>query len=220
MRNVSNAVVLVAFGFLLFGCIYPGSMPGSDKDAHGCLASAGYTWCGPQQKCVRLWETPCPSAIIDSVVPIQIPNTTPASTPTSTVPVSTPNYTSQLPNPASVYCVNNNGSLRLVDSESGQYGLCTLPSGEVCEEWAFYRGECPKLKVGNATDSHGCIGSAGYAWCEGLQQCIRPWETKCPVSITPTNPDAGLPPSTQCIDSIWCAAKNKCIIPSKESCQN
>ncbi len=25
-------------------------------------------------------------------------------------------------------------------------------------------------------DAHGCIGSAGYRWCERTQQCERPWE--------------------------------------------
>ncbi|WP_027813868.1 hypothetical protein [Burkholderia cenocepacia] len=30
--------------------------------------------------------------------------------------------------------------------------------------------------VGGDRDAHGCIGSAGYAWCEQRQQCERPWE--------------------------------------------
>lgn len=29
---------------------------------------------------------------------------------------------------------------------------------------------------GSDRDAHGCIGSAGYAWCEGTGQCERPWE--------------------------------------------
>jgi hypothetical protein len=32
--------------------------------------------------------------------------------------------------------------------------------------------------VGNDRDSHGCIGSAGYSWCEAANQCVRPWEWK------------------------------------------
>lgn len=35
------------------------SLLGSDKDEHGCIASAGYTWCNEAQDCVRVWETPC-----------------------------------------------------------------------------------------------------------------------------------------------------------------
>ncbi|MDR0241068.1 MAG: hypothetical protein LBJ65_05630 [Burkholderia sp.] len=30
--------------------------------------------------------------------------------------------------------------------------------------------------VGGDRDAHGCIGSAGYAWCAHTQQCERPWE--------------------------------------------
>lgn len=33
--------------------------------------------------------------------------------------------------------------------------------------------------VGNDRDEHGCIGSAGYSWCEIKQKCLRPWEEKC-----------------------------------------
>ena len=34
-------------------------MPGSDRDSHGCIGSAGYTWCEPKQKCLREWEESC-----------------------------------------------------------------------------------------------------------------------------------------------------------------
>ena len=30
--------------------------------------------------------------------------------------------------------------------------------------------------VGGDRDKHGCIGSAGYQWCEKLGKCVRPWE--------------------------------------------
>ena len=32
---------------------------GNDRDAHGCIGSAGYTWCEAKQKCLRVWEEPC-----------------------------------------------------------------------------------------------------------------------------------------------------------------
>lgn len=31
-------------------------MPGSDRDTHGCIGSAGYSWSESTQKCVRPWE--------------------------------------------------------------------------------------------------------------------------------------------------------------------
>ncbi len=32
---------------------------GGDKDKHGCLIAAGYSWCEEKQKCIRTWEEPC-----------------------------------------------------------------------------------------------------------------------------------------------------------------
>jgi hypothetical protein len=32
---------------------------GGDKDEHGCLASAGFSWCEVKQQCQRMWETLC-----------------------------------------------------------------------------------------------------------------------------------------------------------------
>ena len=32
------------------------SLVGADKDAHGCIASAGYTYSVVRQECVRVWE--------------------------------------------------------------------------------------------------------------------------------------------------------------------
>ena len=34
----------------------------------------------------------------------------------------------------------------------------------------------PIVTVGGDRDAHGCIGSAGYAWCERTGRCERPWE--------------------------------------------
>ncbi len=37
--------------------------------------------------------------------------------------------------------------------------------------------------VGGDRDEHGCIGSAGYIWCEEKQKCLRAWEEACPGLI-------------------------------------
>ena len=34
----------------------PPAAVGSDRDAHGCIGSAGYTWCAREKACVRPWE--------------------------------------------------------------------------------------------------------------------------------------------------------------------
>ena len=50
----------------------------------------------------------------------------------------------QIANPASVNCIKNGGELSIVDEAEGQVGMCTLLDGTVCEEWAYFREECPK----------------------------------------------------------------------------
>ncbi len=37
--------------------------------------------------------------------------------------------------------------------------------------------------VGGDKDEHGCIGSAGYQWCEMTQLCQRFWEEPCPDNL-------------------------------------
>lgn len=32
---------------------------GGDRDEHGCIPSAGYSWCEVKNKCLRIWEEPC-----------------------------------------------------------------------------------------------------------------------------------------------------------------
>ena len=45
-------------------------------------------------------------------------------------------------NPATVACMQAGGTPGVVQTDKGEQGMCTLPSGLVCEEWAFFRGEC------------------------------------------------------------------------------
>ncbi|MFH0978211.1 MAG: DUF333 domain-containing protein [Candidatus Woesearchaeota archaeon] len=50
----------------------------------------------------------------------------------------------QIANPASVNCVDKGGKLDIITATDGsQQGMCTLTDGTKCEEWAYYRGECP-----------------------------------------------------------------------------
>lgn len=38
------------------------------------------------------------------------------------------------------------------------------------------KAETAQPRVGADRDAHGCIGSAGYQWCQRSQRCERPWE--------------------------------------------
>lgn len=44
---------------------------------------------------------------------------------------------------------------------------------------------------GGDADANGCIGSAGYTWCEAKQKCLREWEENCTAENV--NADASLP---------------------------
>jgi|GEM_PF-3337725 len=76
MVKTTAIFALAAVFLLIYGCISsqprqsvlpaigptknPGStMPGSDRDEHGCIGSAGYEWCAEKQKCIRPFEEEC-----------------------------------------------------------------------------------------------------------------------------------------------------------------
>ena len=51
----------------------------------------------------------------------------------------------QLANPASVRCIEQGGTLKIERRpDGGQYGVCVFVDNYQCEEWALFRGECPK----------------------------------------------------------------------------
>ncbi len=93
---------------------------GNDSDSHGCIGSAGYSWCEQKQKCIRPWEENCTDSGI----------------------ISAPSGNTGLANPASVYCGSHNGTLEIRDTPQGQAGYCVFPNGKECEEWAYFRGQC------------------------------------------------------------------------------
>jgi len=45
----------------------PEPIVGGDQDEHGCIGSAGYTWCEAQKKCYRVWEEACDPATEASI---------------------------------------------------------------------------------------------------------------------------------------------------------
>jgi putative hemolysin len=98
---------------LIVGCQNVPRLIGGDKDEHGCLIGAGYSWCEAKQKCIRPWEENCTA-------------------------------TTQIANPASTFCIAQGGESKIITAADGsQSGLCVLPYGVGCDEWAFFRGECP-----------------------------------------------------------------------------
>lgn len=61
-------------------------------------------------------------------------------------------------------------------------GKASKMNPETCEFEACPKdnsGQKQDNMVGNDRDEHGCIGSAGYQWCEEKQKCLRIWEESC-----------------------------------------
>jgi hypothetical protein len=53
--------------------------------------------------------------------------------------------TTNMANPASVYCLDQGGKLSIrKDSSGGEYGICVFDDGSECDEWKFFRKECTK----------------------------------------------------------------------------
>lgn len=42
-------------------------MVGNDRDEHGCIGSAGYSWCAAKNKCIRIWEETCSTTTVDLI---------------------------------------------------------------------------------------------------------------------------------------------------------
>ena len=66
--SIVAALLLVVLGgwFYKSGLRHSDTLPnipdktiGGDKDAHGCLMGAGYSWCEGKNKCLRPWEEKC-----------------------------------------------------------------------------------------------------------------------------------------------------------------
>lgn len=55
-----------------------------------------------------------------------------------------PNSSVSLANPASVYCVEQGGDLKIeTRPDGGEFGVCYFMDNYQCEEWAMFREECP-----------------------------------------------------------------------------
>jgi putative hemolysin len=65
--------------------------------------------------------------------------------------------TTEIANPASVYCKEQEGKLEIRKNANGdQYGVCIFTDKSECEEWAFFKGECGKDKIND------CVKQGGY----------------------------------------------------------
>jgi putative hemolysin len=70
-----------------------------------------------------------------------------------------------LPNPASVYCGEQGGTLDIRADEAGnQSGFCVFDDGSECDEWEFYRGECARADASMGAEAG--LPNPAAAYCE------------------------------------------------------
>ena len=67
-------------------------------------------------------------------------------------------------------------------------GLAASSPGPIMKEPDKVNQNHPQLNpgpLGSQADEFGCCISCGYAYCDTLLECVRPWETDCPELINP-----------------------------------
>jgi uncharacterized protein len=145
-------ILMIVLIIITSGCKSTPQNIGGEKDSHGCLIAAGYSWCESKQKCLRTWEENC-----------------------------TTTQNTGIANPASVYCTEQGGKLEIVNEDAGQKGICTLTDGTKCDEWEYYRGECPITNTNNYT-----ITEQTNESCQEDIECKTPGEylirSSCPFT--------------------------------------
>jgi len=67
----------------------------------------------------------------------------------------------QVANPASVKCLTDGGDFKLISWPEGTEGMCIFDKTSVCEEWAYFNGEC---SVGDCAVECKEIGTANEGW--------------------------------------------------------
>jgi len=92
--------------------------------------------------------------------------------------------TIQMANPASVFCKENGGDLTIVTADDGsQSGICTLKGGTKCDEWAYFRGECPAKQTCSEAQKAAEICTMEYApVCGWFNQSIKCFKYPCAMT--------------------------------------
>lgn len=128
--------------------------------------------------------------------------------------------TTGLANPASEFCLKKGGKLEIRTNDSGgQFGICHLPDGTECEEWALFKGTCPSVSdeaqpapqvredCQHVCKNHGTQSEGWYDSCTG--ELIK--YSKCAPTSPITVPDYDVPsvssedvPSTNLDSNIAC----------------
>jgi hypothetical protein len=237
-------LALAFIGILLLsaGCTQQQQpMPGSDRDAHGCIPSAGYTWCDASQKCIRPWEENCTKACTQEA----------KICPDGSAVGRVGPDCEFAPCPAA----NNSGQIVGNDSDShgckGSAGYSWCETKQKClriwEEGCLNESDAREIAansscmdVGNLTADSSYNNYTNTWWIDldtkkpGCAPACVVYEQnssaevnwRCTGLITPGQTGGSVMPGSDrdshgCIPSAgysWCAVKQKCYRPWEENC--
>jgi len=176
------------------------------NDNHGCIGSAGYSWCASLNECLRPFETTCPPPSHDA-------HGCPAGAAFCA-------YTRLCQYPGTCYAGN---PVIIPGGDVDQYGcrasagLSWCAASQTCEMYGYCLSPVVN-NPGSDRDQYGCIGSAGYTWCDSLQECIRTFDTVCPPLTPPVN-NPGVP-GGDVVDQYGCrASAGYSYCPSSQTCE-
>lgn len=72
-----------------------------------------------------------------------------------------------LANPAAVKCQDNGGTSEAYTTANGEAALCVFSDQSVCEEWAYFRGECKKGECQKVCKAINTQSEGWYNSCTG-----------------------------------------------------
>jgi hypothetical protein len=150
--TLTNIIFNYLGNYKLFGILFPNfsattttQIIGGNKDEHGCLGSAGYSWCAVKNKCLRVWEESCGSGIRGKVT----------IGPTCPVQIVPPDLNcADKPFPAGFYVKNKDGQVvkSFTSDANGAFSV-ELPSGEFVITNIPSPGTYPRFTEQNVTIS-------------------------------------------------------------------
>eukprot|EP01090_Pellita_catalonica_P010766 TRINITY_DN2220_c0_g1_i1.p1 TRINITY_DN2220_c0_g1~~TRINITY_DN2220_c0_g1_i1.p1 ORF type:complete len:279 (-),score=50.57 TRINITY_DN2220_c0_g1_i1:73-909(-) len=181
---------------------------GADESAnvHGCIASAGYSWCEKEQKCVKPW-----ALMQEKQLKVSEDQFIAYCSGSKVGADESANAHGCIASAGYSWCETEKKCVK-------PWALMQEKQLEVSEEqFTAYCSAAEKVGSDESADVHGCITSAGYSWCDKQSRCVRPWDLTTAQNIPATEESFQNFCKTDCQSGstgfVWCAKAAKCVQP-------
>lgn len=169
---------------------------GGDRDIHGCIGSAGYSWCASLGSCVRPWETSCP------VSSDKLSASPPSGTAPLTVSFTAEGYANSWYENGRMVAIADRGE-RYIDFGDGSAALhivCSNPTASTCSYATTHVYQ-------NAGTYTAALFTAGYY---GMQNDATYGTRSNVASVTVTVSGATTDPANDPQCKVWYDGCNTC----------